>query len=565
MLEMSEEIRLHTRRLAGEPNFDYGDYVNLVQNPQWLRQSSSFVKFYKVPAGDLNFNAYEKTNEMINLMRAEGENVMKLGAIIYRFDNEDVLRQSRSEFEYLLERYRTVDFYKFMPKHGGYNMKSVMKKTGFLKDIFKEQLDVPENLLEAPCDLYQRSIENSEPTPYLINEPGTLFTSKIDFNLDKLIRGDRLTSGTVTDNMSGITSSMVYVGVRGSVFPAHLEDWDLGSMNYLHYGAPKMYVIIPPSQAEQFQKHCLSEMQAAGISGKFNPYNNKPCDNIIQHKNFIVLLDILRAKSIKFKLILQFAQDLVLLMPGCYHFGCNLGMNVAESRNFMHAHYQETKILRLDFIPCSCGAQSKISEGVVQSALLPTFDPFPGINLDYLRTLPDQFGEKEFRVFILENRRLNQIKFEDAERKIKMMIVEFSSKDRCRICSRRFTGHNFHRQLGIHIQNHVVRHWENDVRMVNIFCVRCGKRKNAYHTIDMCVRHKKDCEKNRKTQAIKAKEKARAKAESDAQAKTNEEASTSGLQPPTAKQPATKQNKRTATRKTDKPSLQNEKTRSTKK
>jgi [histone H3]-trimethyl-L-lysine9/36 demethylase len=54
----------------------------------------------------------------------------------------------------------------------------------------------------------------------------------------------------------------------------HTEDKDLASINYLHFGAPKMWYCIPPKQREEFEVLIKSH-----FPGEF-----KACPEFLRHK-----------------------------------------------------------------------------------------------------------------------------------------------------------------------------------------------------------------------------------------------------------------------------------------
>ena len=46
---------------------------------------------------------------------------------------------------------------------------------------------------------------------------------------------------------------MLYVGQFGTIFCYHTEDQDLFSINYHHSGSPKLWYVLPPQYAHQFE------------------------------------------------------------------------------------------------------------------------------------------------------------------------------------------------------------------------------------------------------------------------------------------------------------------------
>ena len=45
----------------------------------------------------------------------------------------------------------------------------------------------------------------------------------------------------------GISSDYFYLGLPGSAFTIHLEDYNLHSLNFLQSGWPKGWIVVPPA------------------------------------------------------------------------------------------------------------------------------------------------------------------------------------------------------------------------------------------------------------------------------------------------------------------------------
>jgi hypothetical protein len=104
----------------------------------------------------------------------------------------------------------------------------------------------------------------------------------------------------------------------------HVEDADLYSINYLHFGAPKFWYSVPQEHAERFERV---------IAGYF-PRDQQKCPEFMRHKSFLVSPTNLAKDGIPLNRCVQFPGEIVLTYPYGYHSGFNIGFNCAESINF---------------------------------------------------------------------------------------------------------------------------------------------------------------------------------------------------------------------------------------
>lgn len=157
---------------------------------------------------------------------------------------------------------------------------------------------------------------------YGADTEGTLFTSdfKSTWNVNQLDNLLQLLSG----ELSGITTSMLYIGMWRAMFAYHTEDMFLYSINYLHTGASKSWYVIPPHYQSRFES-CITS---------FFPLEARNCREFMRHKTKLVSPKKLKENAIQYYTIVQEPGEFVITYPCAYHSGFNHGFNIAESCNF---------------------------------------------------------------------------------------------------------------------------------------------------------------------------------------------------------------------------------------
>jgi len=121
----------------------------------------------------------------------------------------------------------------------------------------------------------------------------------------------------------GIHSSYAYVSKGHTKFALHVEDFYLKSANLLHAGAGKLWVIINPQCTHKLEGR-LAEL--LNIQSR--------CSQFLRHPMLLVSPSFLRSWRIQFSVIIQRPGDLILLDSNAYHYGVNLGPNIAEAINY---------------------------------------------------------------------------------------------------------------------------------------------------------------------------------------------------------------------------------------
>ena len=97
--------------------------------------------------------------------------------------------------------------------------------------------------------LYWKSLNFSNPM-YGADMPGSLFDdSTKDWNVAKL---ENLLD-VLGQKVPGVNTAYLYLGMWKASFAWHLEDVDLYSINYIHFGAPKQWYSISQADARKFE------------------------------------------------------------------------------------------------------------------------------------------------------------------------------------------------------------------------------------------------------------------------------------------------------------------------
>ncbi|PNS14522.1 hypothetical protein CAC42_3808 [Sphaceloma murrayae] len=210
-------------------------------------------------------------------------------------------------------------------------------------DYHMDDLDefTPERCKELET-AYWKSLTFAQPM-YAADMPGSLFTDGIDtWNVAKL---ENLLDVLGT-KVPGVNTAYLYMGMWKATFAWHLEDVDLYSINYIHFGAPKQWYSISQEDARRFE----AAMRTVW------PNDSKNCDQFLRHKTYLISPQLLRDRfNIEVNRLVHHEGEFVITYPYGYHSGYNLGYNCAESVNFaLESWLDFGRIAR----KCECEADS---------------------------------------------------------------------------------------------------------------------------------------------------------------------------------------------------------------
>lgn len=210
-------------------------------------------------------------------------------------------------------------------------------------DYRLEGLDeyTPERCAELEAH-YWRSLGFNQPM-YAADMPGSLFDETTNsWNVAKL---ENLLDVLGT-KVPGVNTAYLYMGMWKATFAWHLEDVDLYSINYIHFGAPKQWYSISQEDARKFE-HAMKSIW---------PVDAKNCDQFLRHKTYLISPDVLlKQYNVKVNKLVHYEGEFVITYPYGYHSGYNLGYNCAESVNFATESWLEFgRIAR----KCNCEADN---------------------------------------------------------------------------------------------------------------------------------------------------------------------------------------------------------------
>ncbi|KAD4583991.1 hypothetical protein E3N88_21592 [Mikania micrantha] len=146
---------------------------------------------------------------------------------------------------------------------------------------------------------------------------------KSDWNLNNFPKLQRSLLKYERSDISGVLVPWLYIGMCFSSFCWHVEDHHMYSINYLHWGAPKMWYGVAGKDAVK--------LEAAMQKHLPNLFAEQPD---LLHKLVTQLSpSILTSEGVPVYRCIQNPGEFVLTFPRSYHSGFNCGFNCAEAVN----------------------------------------------------------------------------------------------------------------------------------------------------------------------------------------------------------------------------------------
>ncbi|KAL0907513.1 hypothetical protein M5K25_021928 [Dendrobium thyrsiflorum] len=147
------------------------------------------------------------------------------------------------------------------------------------------------------------------------------------WNLQVIARSPGSLTRFMPDDVPGVTSPMVYIGMLFSWFAWHVEDHELHSMNYLHMGSPKTWYAVP-------QDHAVTLEEMVRFHGYGESVDRLAAFIMLGEKTTLLSPEVLVASGVPCCRLVQHPGEFVVTFPRAYHVGFSHGFNCGEAANF---------------------------------------------------------------------------------------------------------------------------------------------------------------------------------------------------------------------------------------
>ncbi|GER35192.1 zinc finger protein [Striga asiatica] len=148
--------------------------------------------------------------------------------------------------------------------------------------------------------------------------------SNSPWNLQVIARSPGSLTRFMPDDIPGVTSPMVYIGMLFSWFAWHVEDHELHSLNFLHMGSPKTWYSVPGDHAVNFEE--AIRVHAYGVDA-----DRMVALSLLGEKTTVLSPEIIVSSGIPCCRLVQNPGEFVVTFPRAYHIGFSHGSAEAKS------------------------------------------------------------------------------------------------------------------------------------------------------------------------------------------------------------------------------------------
>ncbi|KAJ6317469.1 hypothetical protein OIU76_013082 [Salix suchowensis] len=151
--------------------------------------------------------------------------------------------------------------------------------------------------------------------------------SNSPWNLQVIARSPGSLTRFMPDDIPGVSSPMVYIGMLFSWFAWHVEDHELHSMNFLHTGSPKTWYSVPGDYVYAFEEVIRTEAYGGNI-------DRLAALSLLGEKTTLLSPEAIISSGIPCCRLVQNPGEYVVTFPRAYHVGFSHGFNCGEAANF---------------------------------------------------------------------------------------------------------------------------------------------------------------------------------------------------------------------------------------
>ncbi|KAI8031783.1 putative lysine-specific demethylase ELF6 [Camellia lanceoleosa] len=151
--------------------------------------------------------------------------------------------------------------------------------------------------------------------------------SNSPWNLQVIARSPGSLTRFMPDDISGVTSPMVYIGMLFSWFAWHVEDHELHSLNFLHTGSPKTWYAVPGDYAFSFEEVIRNQAYGGNI-------DRLASLTLLGEKTTLLSPEVVVKSGIPCCRLIQNPCEFVATFPRAYHVGFSHCFNCGEAANF---------------------------------------------------------------------------------------------------------------------------------------------------------------------------------------------------------------------------------------
>lgn len=212
--------------------------------------------------------------------------------------------------DFIVKEYREQRYAK-TTKKGIYEIMAEVNKNSIYLKEFKDKIEFSENdnfdneeAIENAINNFWMNMENrcnrkqknKDPIIYGNDVPGSLFPDTVKlWNLNKFTGKNSIIHMMPKKKwLPGIHKPYLYIGSKYSVFSLHAEDRFLQSINYNHFGAPKIWYGL-------YREHKDDIMMLTA-----NCIKNTNCDNILYHKGILVSPTTMTEENLNYCVVIIF-------------------------------------------------------------------------------------------------------------------------------------------------------------------------------------------------------------------------------------------------------------------